>query len=226
MIYKHQYFRLDSDKRQVFDENDRELRLTGNAYRVLAFLCEKGLGTVTDIGAHLDYAKDYDENHLRQYRYKINTIVGHDVISYNNGVYTVVGVAQKTEEIQRNTVSLHAEGLQSPDESTNSIDMSSKTPVQQNKLWLKRPITWIIAAAILVVGVSSPLIWRWHTTRISSSTPQASRVSCPPDAPIKGNAQSGIYHVPSGSYYDKTRPERCFSSETEAQNAGYRKSKN
>lgn len=37
MIYKHQYFQLDTEIKRVFDENGKELILTGNAYRVLVF---------------------------------------------------------------------------------------------------------------------------------------------------------------------------------------------
>lgn len=50
-----------------------------------------------------------------------------------------------------------------------------------------------------------------------------SRDSCLVNAPIKGN-QSGIYHVPGGQFYDRTNPEECFESESEAQAAGYRRS--
>lgn len=32
MIYKHQYFRLDSESRKVWDENGQEPRLIGNSY--------------------------------------------------------------------------------------------------------------------------------------------------------------------------------------------------
>jgi hypothetical protein len=49
--------------------------------------------------------------------------------------------------------------------------------------------------------------------------------NCPSWAPIKGNASSMIYHVPRGQYYNKTKPEACFSSESAAVKAGYRKSK-
>ncbi|MFE5407279.1 cell wall-binding repeat-containing protein [Microbacterium sp. NPDC056569] len=48
--------------------------------------------------------------------------------------------------------------------------------------------------------------------------------TCPSWAPIKGNADSGIYHVPGGQYYDATNPEECFTTETAAQAAGYRRS--
>lgn len=49
--------------------------------------------------------------------------------------------------------------------------------------------------------------------------------NCPAWAPIKGNKSSMIYHVKSGAFYTRTKPEACFSSEKAAVNAGYRKSK-
>lgn len=43
---------------------------------------------------------------------------------------------------------------------------------------------------------------------------------------IKGNANSLVYHVPGGAYYDSVQAHIVwFCSEQEAQNAGYRKSK-
>ena len=91
MVYKHQYFQLDTESKKIFDENKKELRLTGNAFRLLVFLCKSKHANITEIGGCLDWAKDYDENHIRHYRYKINTIVGHDVVEYKNGVYSLVG---------------------------------------------------------------------------------------------------------------------------------------
>ncbi|MGI9824724.1 sunset domain-containing protein [Agromyces sp. Marseille-Q5079] len=58
-----------------------------------------------------------------------------------------------------------------------------------------------------------------------SAPPISGTWNCPSWAPIKGNADSMIYHVPSGAYYTRTNPEECFSSESAAVNAGYRKSK-
>ncbi|WP_029136709.1 sunset domain-containing protein [Nakamurella lactea] len=49
--------------------------------------------------------------------------------------------------------------------------------------------------------------------------------SCPAEAPIKGNADSMIYHVPGGEFYDRTNPEECFATEADAVAAGYRASK-
>ncbi|GAA1810921.1 hypothetical protein GCM10009771_11120 [Nesterenkonia flava] len=53
----------------------------------------------------------------------------------------------------------------------------------------------------------------------------ASSWDCPRSAPIKGNANSGIYHVPSARFYNATKPEDCFSTESAAVRAGYRKAK-
>jgi len=43
---------------------------------------------------------------------------------------------------------------------------------------------------------------------------------------IKGNISSSgkIYHLPGGTFYDRTNPEMCFTTEAEAQAAGFRKS--
>lgn len=49
------------------------------------------------------------------------------------------------------------------------------------------------------------------------------RYSCPAEAPIKGNADSGIFHVPGQEYYSATHPEVCFASERGARFHGFRK---
>jgi hypothetical protein len=48
---------------------------------------------------------------------------------------------------------------------------------------------------------------------------------CPAGFPIKGNSNSGIYHVPGQQYYSATNARNCFATEGAAQAAGYRKSK-
>jgi hypothetical protein len=49
--------------------------------------------------------------------------------------------------------------------------------------------------------------------------------SCPAGYPVKGNADSMIYHVRGGAFYAKTKPEECFSTTAAARKAGYRASK-
>jgi len=58
-----------------------------------------------------------------------------------------------------------------------------------------------------------------------TSTPGLWDGSCPSWAPIKGNRNSGIYHVPGGRYYGVTKAEECFSNRWDAEAAGYRASK-
>ena len=48
---------------------------------------------------------------------------------------------------------------------------------------------------------------------------------CPPGYPIKANANSGIFHVPGGRFYERTVPERCYATEDDAVADGYRRAK-
>lgn len=99
MIYKHQYFQLDTKSRKVFNQNGKELRITSNAFRLLVFLCENKNATLTEIGDSLDHAKEYTENHIRQYRYKINSIIGENIIEYKNSIYSIIGNIKTAEKL-------------------------------------------------------------------------------------------------------------------------------
>lgn len=46
--------------------------------------------------------------------------------------------------------------------------------------------------------------------------------NCPTGYPIKGNARSRIYHMPTDSSYEATVPELCFATEEDAKAAGFR----
>lgn len=61
-----------------------------------------------------------------------------------------------------------------------------------------------------------------QTPAAGSSTPLGA--NCPPGYPIKGNADSMIYHLPTGAFYLKTHPETCFATPEQAEQQGYRKS--
>lgn len=84
---------------------------------------------------------------------------------------------------------------------------------------------------IKVTGSKSGYVTTTKTSAATAAVTYPSRTAptstwnCPSWAPIKGNADSMIYHVPSGAYYAKTNPEECFRTETAAVAAGYRKSK-
>lgn len=59
----------------------------------------------------------------------------------------------------------------------------------------------------------------------ATTVPADPNLNC--EGKIKGNISSSskIYHIPGGSFYKRTNPEACFDSETQAQAAGFRKSK-
>lgn len=49
--------------------------------------------------------------------------------------------------------------------------------------------------------------------------------TCPDGYPIKANDNSGIFHVPGGRFYERTKAERCYASADDAAADGYRRSK-
>jgi hypothetical protein len=49
--------------------------------------------------------------------------------------------------------------------------------------------------------------------------------SCPETHPIKAKLSSGIYHVPGGANYGRTKPDRCYVDEAAAAADGLRPSK-
>ena len=49
--------------------------------------------------------------------------------------------------------------------------------------------------------------------------------TCPAGFPVKANANSGIFHVPGGRFYERTVPERCYTTPQSAEADGYRPAK-
>jgi hypothetical protein len=48
---------------------------------------------------------------------------------------------------------------------------------------------------------------------------------CPVSHPVKAKVASGIYHLPGGQFYERTRPERCYADAAAAEADGYRAAK-
>ena len=48
---------------------------------------------------------------------------------------------------------------------------------------------------------------------------------CPSTHPIKAKMTSGIYHVPGGANYARTKPDRCYADAAAAEADGLRPSK-
>jgi hypothetical protein len=49
--------------------------------------------------------------------------------------------------------------------------------------------------------------------------------TCPASHPVKGKLKSGIFHVPGGSSYDRTTPDRCYVDARAAEADGLRPAK-
>jgi hypothetical protein len=48
---------------------------------------------------------------------------------------------------------------------------------------------------------------------------------CPEGYPVKANSSSGIFHVPGGRSYARTKPERCYATPEDAEADGFRRAK-
>jgi len=44
---------------------------------------------------------------------------------------------------------------------------------------------------------------------------------CPWSFPVKGNADSSLYHTPESPYYTRTNAELCFDTESAARQGGF-----
>lgn len=49
--------------------------------------------------------------------------------------------------------------------------------------------------------------------------------SCPATHPVKGNADSMIFHIPGGRSYERTAAERCYCTAADAEADGFRQAK-
>ena len=49
--------------------------------------------------------------------------------------------------------------------------------------------------------------------------------TAPETHPVKAKDSSGIFHLPGGRFYDRTKPDRCYPTAAAAEADGYRQSK-
>ena len=54
---------------------------------------------------------------------------------------------------------------------------------------------------------------------------EASGATCPPTHPVKAKMSSRLFHLPGMFAYDRTKPDRCYSTEAAAVADGLRKAK-
>jgi hypothetical protein len=80
-------------------------------------------------------------------------------------------------------------------------------------------------AALVPVAKAEPA--QAEVTAAAADAPWVDPIdgACPLSHPIKGNANSGIYHRPGGQFYEQTIPERCYRDAEAAEADGMRASK-
>jgi hypothetical protein len=59
----------------------------------------------------------------------------------------------------------------------------------------------------------------------SASWTEGDGAACPATHPVKANLRSGIYHLPGGASYERTRPDRCYRDSAAAAADGLRASR-
>ena len=75
--------------------------------------------------------------------------------------------------------------------------------------------------------VPAPSVATPEPTPTATATPwvEADNGSCPISHPVKAKLSSGIFHVPGGQNYDRTKADRCYSDATAAETDGLRQAK-
>jgi hypothetical protein len=63
------------------------------------------------------------------------------------------------------------------------------------------------------------------TAVVDAHIPPRADGTCPASHPVKAKLASGIYHVPGGGNYDRTKPDRCYVDAAAAEADGMRAAK-
>jgi hypothetical protein len=83
-----------------------------------------------------------------------------------------------------------------------------------------RVLLWVtvLVAVVVLTAVGRS---RGQSLRVPLGAPPETSWNCPATHPIKGNRTAGsgepcVYHLPGGRFYSRTKPERCYTTQTEA----------
>jgi hypothetical protein len=93
------------------------------------------------------------------------------------------------------------------------------------------PVRSVVSPARRPVESSAAIETTTVTVSRTTATPASPRwvesdAGVVPDGyPVKVNARSGIYHLPGGRSYDRTRPDRWYRSAADAEADGFRASR-
>jgi formylglycine-generating enzyme required for sulfatase activity len=200
MIYKHPYFKLDTESKKVFDENNKELTLTGNAYRLLVFLCANINSTITDINVYFDPAgaKEYTENHVRQYQYKINSIIGHSIVAYKNNIYSIKGTVSKNEiSADLDSTTPKTQGPKKYQSvKTISTDADKKNQLWRKKLSPKEKL--VIFFSIVLLIIFSAVVLKDKNKDSGVATKSSLADETPANSGLK--PQNDLVLIPAGEF--------------------------
>ncbi|NKG21754.1 hypothetical protein [Paeniglutamicibacter terrestris] len=88
-------------------------------------------------------------------------------------------------------------------------------------------VNYTVSKKKLKVSKTQTLVIKKAAVKKSWAAPKGK--NCPAGFPVKGNKTGSNnewkYHVKGGQFYDRTIPEQCFKTTSDARKAGYRASK-
>jgi hypothetical protein len=87
------------------------------------------------------------------------------------------------------------------------------------------PAEWPTLRPVPDVPAAAPGSESTPATETANWVPPSPDGSAPASHPVKAKASSGIFHVPGGRFYDRTKADRCYATAAAAEADGYRPSK-
>src|SRR3954451_20507985 len=105
---------------------------------------------------------------------------------------------------------------QVPDQGAVTWDASAPFPFPP----VPRPSSAATAAPSAPPASTTPV-----APAVEPFTDPAADGTCPATHPVKAKLASGIFHVPGGGNYDRTKPDRCYASAEAAEADGLRPAK-
>lgn len=199
MIYKHRYFKIDTESRKVWDENDKELSLTGKGYEILVFLCENEKATVDEVGDFLygDSEKLYDYGTIRQHPYKANKIISHNVIQYKNSFFSIDG---KVEKFESNQI-VKEEKYSKTDNGKKDEKIKNTAPNNQKRKFA----LFIVGIVFVVCAFYIFLIRKNHDGKSSGVAADISKSKI-------SNPQSEMVLIPTGDFLMGSTEEQALDA--------------
>ncbi len=181
MLYRHRYFRLDVEAVTVFDENGKQLSFTNHLFRALLFLCEHDKAGIDELGDFISGGETdrlYTHNSIRQYQYRINQVIGHDVVLYKKQEFFINGEFLTDDSPPSQTT---------PETDTAEQEPVLAVPTDVGFAFLKRRV--IIGASIFFMLVVSAAIIVLFQNPVGFAKPASAMVTIPAGDFIMGSTE-------------------------------------